>query len=185
MGATNIECNYAVRRLLGSVVDRCNSCQISLVRRVTHASPKDKDHIRSEGSLHCRLVDTRAVSIPDVAEGVRRGHGRRDGGRGMNFWEECISEAFDDAGITATDEQIATVASWVEGTHENYGLATGSECIPNPLESTVGELKRQIRALERDVEYSNDSFRQNVAWRHNCSVHDVTLEDYGRAWVRM
>jgi len=41
------------------------------------------------------------------------------------YWEECISEAFDEAGIAATSEQIKTVASWVEGAHENYGLDTG------------------------------------------------------------
>ena len=51
----------------------------------------------------------------------------------MDYWKECISEAFDDAGIAATDEQIGKVADWVEGAHENYGMAHGHDHIPNPL----------------------------------------------------
>lgn len=51
----------------------------------------------------------------------------------MDYWKECISEAFDDAGVTVTSKQLETVASWVEGAHENYGLATGHDCIPNPM----------------------------------------------------
>lgn len=41
----------------------------------------------------------------------------------MNYWEICIQEAFEDAGIDATKEQIDTVTSWIEGAHENYGMA--------------------------------------------------------------
>lgn len=61
-----------------------------------------------------------------------------------DYWEECISEAFDDAGITASEDQINTVASWVEGAHENYGMAHGHGCIPNPLENENRELKRRL-----------------------------------------
>ena len=52
----------------------------------------------------------------------------------MNYWEECISEAFDDVGIKATKDQIENVAAWVEGAHENYGMAHGYDVIPNPRE---------------------------------------------------
>ena len=62
----------------------------------------------------------------------------------MNYWEECISEAFDDAGIEATKEQIEKVASWVEGSHENYGMATGCDCIQSPYISEIEELKKQL-----------------------------------------
>ena len=52
----------------------------------------------------------------------------------FDYWGECIKEAFEDADITASKEQIDTVIAWVEGADENHGLATGSECIPNPLQ---------------------------------------------------
>ena len=48
----------------------------------------------------------------------------------MNYWEECITEAFDDTGIKATQEQIKIVASWIKSAHECYGMAN---IIPNQL----------------------------------------------------
>lgn len=55
----------------------------------------------------------------------------------MDYWKECIEEALDDAGITATKEQIETIVGWVEGAHDNYGMAHGHDCIPNPMISEV------------------------------------------------
>lgn len=48
-------------------------------------------------------------------------------GKPFDYWRECIAEAAEDCGATLTDEQITSIASWVEGAHENYGLATGRE----------------------------------------------------------
>ena len=39
----------------------------------------------------------------------------------MDYWNECLKEAFDNAKITASDKQIQTVADWVKTAHENYG----------------------------------------------------------------
>jgi len=69
----------------------------------------------------------------------------------MNYWRECISEAFDDAKITATAEQINTVASWVEGAHENYGMAMGHDAIPNPLREENGRLSRELKEEQAKV----------------------------------
>ena len=54
-----------------------------------------------------------------------------------NYWEECVSEAFQEAGITATSDQIKIVSEYVEGAHENYGMAHGHECIPNPYKQRM------------------------------------------------
>lgn len=102
----------------------------------------------------------------------------------MNYWIECISEAFDEAGITATDEQIKNVAECVKGAHENYSLATGEECIPNPLMVTVDELKSKCKKLESDVERERMNFKQNIAMRNHCSVNDVELTGGGHAMIR-
>ena len=61
------------------------------------------------------------------------------------YWKECISEALDEAGVIATTEQITTIASIVEGSHENYGMAFGHDCIPNPLRSENEKLKKKLR----------------------------------------
>lgn len=64
----------------------------------------------------------------------------------MNYWEECVSEAFDDVGIKASKIQIETVASCVEGAHENYGMANGHDCIPNPEVEENKKLTEQLAA---------------------------------------
>ena len=64
----------------------------------------------------------------------------------MEYWEVCIAEAFEEQGIAATLEQIMAVASWVEGGHENYGLAHGHDCIPNPLQAENDKLRCELRA---------------------------------------
>jgi len=56
-----------------------------------------------------------------------------------DYWIECISEAFCEANIAATKEQIETVASWAECAHDNFSMATGSDCIPNPLAQEIIE----------------------------------------------
>jgi len=67
----------------------------------------------------------------------------------MDYWYECISEAFDDAKITATDDQINTVAAWVEGAHDNYSTALGYDSIPNPL---LQENKVLLKEIQKERE---------------------------------
>ncbi len=86
----------------------------------------------------------------------------------MEYWNDCIEEAFCDAEITATKEQIATVVSWVDGAHENYGMASGSEHIPNPMNAEVDELKRKIERVAK-----------GVAQRRNVSTNDVCIDEDG------
>lgn len=63
----------------------------------------------------------------------------------MDYWGECISEALEDAGLPATPEQISTIASWVEGAHENFRTAFGYDAIPNPLTEENTKLKRELK----------------------------------------
>lgn len=69
----------------------------------------------------------------------------------MDYWAECIKEAFEDAGIDATDEQIDTVAAWVSGAHENYGMAHGHHCIPNPKDTEIRDLKKELETEQSKV----------------------------------
>ena len=60
-----------------------------------------------------------------------------------DYWGECVKEAFEDAGINATQDQINTVVCWVEGAHENHGTATGADIAHrNFVSDEVRELKR-------------------------------------------
>lgn len=97
----------------------------------------------------------------------------------MEYWKVCIEEALCDAGISATEEQIKTVAYWVDGAHENYGTATGSEHIPNPMISEVDELKRKIKQLELAHEKQIDGVLKGVATRRNTDVSNVEIDTNG------
>ena len=44
-----------------------------------------------------------------------------------DYWLECVSIALEDAGITATKEQVAEEAGAVQGAHECYGMYTGDD----------------------------------------------------------
>lgn len=64
----------------------------------------------------------------------------------MDYWKECVMCAFDEAEITATDEQIKIVSDVMAGAHENIGQAY---YVPdNPLIAENKELTRKL-ALER------------------------------------
>jgi len=67
----------------------------------------------------------------------------------MNYWKECISEAFDEAEITATKEQIDAVASFVKGAHETYGEVHGHYFIPDPRDAENDRLATELKK-ERD-----------------------------------
>ena len=69
----------------------------------------------------------------------------------MDYWKDCVAEAFEDAGIVATKEQIDTVTTWVEGAHDNYGMATGRDCIPNPLRQEISELQKKLEVERSKV----------------------------------
>lgn len=67
----------------------------------------------------------------------------------MDYWKEAVSCALDEAGITASDEQIEQIAGAMESSHENYGMAFGHDCIPNPLQLENARLSRELR-VERE-----------------------------------
>lgn len=69
----------------------------------------------------------------------------------MDYWKECVAEAFEDAGIEATDDQIDTVSSWVECAHDNYSMAHGHDFIPNPLSSENERLKRELETERNKI----------------------------------
>ena len=64
----------------------------------------------------------------------------------MDYWKECIQCAFEDEGITATDEQIDNVAGDVEVAYENYGLYSGHDVI---CKNFAEEQADKIKTLEK------------------------------------
>ncbi len=67
----------------------------------------------------------------------------------QDYWTECIECALDEAGITATPQQIESVSKTVEGGHENYGMAFYQPSGPSQDAIDLKETKRLL-AEERD-----------------------------------
>ena len=94
----------------------------------------------------------------------------------MNYWEECIREAFEDLKVKATEDQINGVVTWVEGAHENYGLATGNDVADANWES---EDTINLRELKKTQE-------RHEAWVNStkpcrlCTTTGVIRDGWGR-----
>lgn len=67
----------------------------------------------------------------------------------MNYWEECISCAMEEAELVATPEQIKSIARFVEIARENYGIMMGHDCVPNPLRIENDRLAKQLDREKR------------------------------------
>lgn len=52
----------------------------------------------------------------------------------QDYWTECLAQAFGEAGIAATDDQLKLVVRHVEGAHETYGMAFYQPASPYPSE---------------------------------------------------
>ena len=102
----------------------------------------------------------------------------------MEYWKCCIEEAFDDLCIEATKDQIAGVIEWVEGASENMSMATGSDCIPNPMCSEVDDLKAKLVKQEIAYERQLNGIAKWVARRRNTSVSDVFIDADGLVTYR-
>lgn len=97
----------------------------------------------------------------------------------MDYWTETIKEAFEDAGISATKEQLETVAGWAEGAHENYGMAHGYDAIPNPANSEIDRIKKIHEAEIAELQRQINCYRDSVAFRRGVKREDVYLDVSG------
>jgi hypothetical protein len=94
----------------------------------------------------------------------------------MDYWKQCISEAFGDAGIKATDTQIELVAGWVEGAHENYSLAVGLDVAQANYES---EEAIKLRQLQKEIS-DNEDWIRSTAPCSKCITTGTVLDGWGR-----
>lgn len=61
-----------------------------------------------------------------------------------DYWQEVLSNSAEENGISLSEEQVVAIARDIELAHDQYGMAFGHDCIPNPL---MGENDRLRRAL--------------------------------------
>lgn len=67
-----------------------------------------------------------------------------------NYWRIFAEEVPSDMGIHLTPEQIDYLTNALEGAHENYSMAHGHDCIPNPMTVENARLEKALKE-ERDM----------------------------------
>lgn len=69
----------------------------------------------------------------------------------MDYWKEHAEIAIDEAGLTATEDQIDTIAGVIESAHEFYGRAMGHDVASaNYHAQQRSELAKAQRELEQE-----------------------------------
>lgn len=98
-----------------------------------------------------------------------------------NYWEECISIAAEECGLTLTPEQLKYLTEAVEGSHENYGLAFYSPPSSDRISAIEDEWKAKYKALEREHEkYQRNAEEAVKEALHVHHLDNVAIGEHGR-----
>ena len=90
----------------------------------------------------------------------------------LDYWIEAVEAALEDIGKlnNYTNEELKTVAESLIISSEQESMAFGYDCIPNPLESTIRDMKSKHESEIKQYEKRESVYRQNVADRHGPRV---------------
>lgn len=95
----------------------------------------------------------------------------------MNYWEECISEAFDEFGVNATEQQIKDVAECVEGAYENYGMYSGNDVASLNYKS---DAEIELEKIKKDLE-DNRIYLATTEPCSTCNTKGFVKDGWGRS----
>jgi len=71
----------------------------------------------------------------------------------MDYWKEAFMAALEEAEIPfPADDKLKLGAAVLRGAHEEYGMAQGHHCIPDPQAAEVDRLEKAL-AKERRKEH--------------------------------
>ena len=101
----------------------------------------------------------------------------------MDYWKECVIEALHDAGISASDEQIGTIAAWVEGAYEDYGMVCGYDAIPNPLLLEIKDAKEALKE-EREKDHSKNERERAENWKYRAVRAEHRVQELNQELAR-
>lgn len=94
----------------------------------------------------------------------------------MEYWVECISEALSESNIEASVEQIKAIAEFVEGAHENYGMATGNDVADSNF---ISDDARKLSDLESEIDARN-RWEQSTDPCKQCNTSGIVLDGWSR-----
>jgi hypothetical protein len=104
-------------------------------------------------------AEGRAVTFADeLAEVIR------DGGEmsRIDYYKECLADSLEEHGVTATPEQVAAIATDIWHARDMEAESFGDLCIPNPLQTEMGERDRRHKQELSRVERERDLYCKAV-----------------------
>tara|TARA_R110000824_G_scaffold220201_2_gene407267 strand:- start:2387 stop:2713 length:327 start_codon:yes stop_codon:yes gene_type:complete len=93
-----------------------------------------------------------------------------------DYWIECISEALKESNIKASAEQINNISEFVEGAHENYGMATGSD-VAN--DNFISEDSLKLSESEAAID-KRKRWEQSTTPCVCCNTTGLVIDGWGR-----
>ncbi|WP_261534463.1 hypothetical protein [Burkholderia multivorans] len=97
----------------------------------------------------------------------------------LSYWLESLGYALEEAGAydALTPEQRKQVAESLVVSAENEGMASGRECIPNPLNSEIERLKAAHRAEIARFEDRERIFCRDIARSQNVETQRIGIHN--------
>ena len=101
----------------------------------------------------------------------------------QEYWRECIANAFEEHGITATLEQINAVGDDCESAHDNYGMAFYQPPPSDRLAVIQEEAQRKYDALKREFDsYVGNAERAVRRALHQHHEENVSIGEGGSVY---
>lgn len=93
--------------------------------------------------------------------------------------EESLGYAFDEAGVyeLITKEQRRVIAESLATSVENYSMFSGRDCIPNPMDTEVAQLKAAHATEKAKWEGLERVFIRDIARSQNVEPQSVFVKD--------
>lgn len=91
------------------------------------------------------------------------------------YWQECLSNAAQECGVTLAPEQLAYLAEAVEGAHENYGMAFYSPPPSDRISAIEREHFSKLEALQKQF----DAYRGNAETAIKKALHQYPDDQVG------
>lgn len=73
------------------------------------------------------------------------------------YYLSSLGNALDDIGIKYTSDQLDELTDYVQGIQEVKSQALGYDCIPNPLQTEMDNLKRKHKEELKELEKSKNA----------------------------
>lgn len=98
----------------------------------------------------------------------------------ISYWYECVSEALEDAGIDASEDQVHTVTGWVEGAHENYGMSSGNDVADKnwhaDYNDKINKANKERDEIELNTRLDADKKIKELTDRYENLVFNLRME---------